>query len=55
MLGLLVLVALGIFGLSCGGYLNGVSCDDGGIMQLLWMIAIAVGVNQGAHGLGKRS
>jgi len=55
MAGLLLLVALVVFGLSCGGYIDGPTCDDRGAMDLLWMLAIAVGINQGTHSISKRS
>ena len=54
MLGLLVLVCLAVFGLGCAGYLDTVSCDQAGAMQLVWMLLVAIGVNQGVHRIGKR-
>jgi len=55
MLGLLVLVAAGVFGLDCGGLLDtSVSCDSAGALQLLWLVGIAIGINQGVHLISKR-
>jgi len=55
MLGLLVVVALGVFGLDCGGLLDtSVSCDSAGALQLLWIIGVAIGINQGVHLISKR-
>jgi hypothetical protein len=54
MLGLLVLVCAVVFAVGCAGYLDTVSCDQAGVLQLLWMLGIAIGVNQGVHRIGKR-
>lgn len=50
MLGILVVVTGGIFGLSCGNYIpNGVSCDRDGAVKLIWMLVLAVTSNQAAY------
>ena len=49
MLGLLVLVVAGVFALACsrfGAYLNiSVSCDEPGIVGLVWSLVLAVMAN----------
>jgi len=55
MLGLLALVTLGIFGLSCGGYVDGPTCDDKGFAGLVYLFVIAITANQGVHLISKRS
>lgn len=54
MLGLLVAVALAVYGASCAGWVEAVTCDELGVMQLGWMILVAIGVNQGVHRIGKK-
>jgi hypothetical protein len=50
MLGLLVLAVAGVFALACsrfGAYLNiSVSCDEPGIVGLVWSLVLAVMANQ---------
>lgn len=55
MLGVLIVVSVVIFALSCGGYVSGPECSDSGALGLLWMILVAIGINQGTHLLGKRA
>ena len=51
MLGLLVLVVAGVFGLACsrfGIYIGvAISCDEPGLMGLVWSMVLAVMANQG--------
>ncbi len=54
MLGMLILVCLGAFGLGCAGKLA-VSCDADGALYLLGLLAVAIAANQGVHSIGKRS
>jgi len=53
MLGLLVLATIGAFGLGCAGRVA-VSCDLNGALDLAAMLGIAIGINQGVHGISKR-
>ena len=46
MLGMLIVVALGAFGLSCGSFISAVSCDKQGIVNLIQAIVAAVVANQ---------
>ena len=55
MLGLVVAVALIAFGLSCGGYLNSVACDDKGALGLLWTVGLALTANQGVHMITRKA
>lgn len=49
MAGLLLLISAGIFGLSCGGILSAVTCDQAGILRLVWMFVMAVVANQSTY------
>ena len=49
MLGLIFLVALGVFGLSCAGLFNYVTCDQGGAWLLLGIFIQAAIANQSAY------
>jgi hypothetical protein len=51
MLGLLVVVALGTFGLSCANIVKGVTCDQPGVLQLVSAFIFAVMANQGTNAL----
>jgi hypothetical protein len=46
MLGLLVLTAGAVFGLSCASVLTGVTCDQPGLMQLVTILILSVIANQ---------
>lgn len=54
MLGLLVAVALAVYGISCAGWVEAVTCDQLGVVQLGWMVLVAIGINQGVHRIGKK-
>lgn len=48
MAGLLLLVAIAVFGLSCGGFVQlGVTCDKQGIVGLVQIYIMALIANQG--------
>ena len=53
MLGLLVLVVAGVFGLACsrfGAYLGlTVACDEPGLVALVWSLVVAVMANQSTY------
>ena len=53
MLGLLVLVVAGVFGLACsrfGAYLGiAVICDEPGLVALVWSLVVAVMANQSTY------
>ena len=56
MLGLLLLVVAGVFGLACsrfGAYLSEagikVPCDEPGLVGLVWSLVLAVMANQSTH------
>ena len=55
MLLLLVGTAAALYGLSCADLVLYVECSVKGIWELLGMIGLAIGVNQGTHLLTKRS
>lgn len=57
MLGLLVLVAAGSFGLACGGvveFAGGVACNRSGLVNLVQSLIFAIASNQGVYKLTKR-
>jgi hypothetical protein len=49
MLGLLVLTAAAIFGLSCASVLTGVTCDKPGLLQMIEILILAVIANQSTY------
>jgi hypothetical protein len=51
MLGCLVLVTGGIFGLSCTGWWSFVTCDKVGALQVINALVLAAAANQGAFKL----
>ena len=53
--GLLIVVALGAFGLSCGGIVASVTCDKSGALGLLQTMIAALVANQGVYKLTKRA
>lgn len=54
MAGLLVIVTGAVFGLSCAGWLQtGLLCNGIGIQDALFLLVLAVAINQGFHGLTK--
>jgi hypothetical protein len=55
MLALIVLTAVGIFGLSCAGIYDYVTCDQVGAWYLLELIALAAMANQSAYLLSPES
>ena len=55
MLVLLLLSAGGLYGLSCADLVLYVECSAQGILELLGMVGVAIGVNQGTHRLIKKS
>jgi len=60
MLGLIVLVAAAMFGLSCADILGSffgyaLTCDQPGAMQLVWMVILVAISNQTAYRLTPQS
>ncbi len=55
MLGLLVIVVGVTFGLSCAGWLNAWQCNEVGLRDALYALALAIAANQGTHLLTRRS
>jgi hypothetical protein len=55
MLAVLVLVALGAYGLSCAGWWPTVTCDEAGIKTLLTALFLAAVANQTAYGLSPQT
>jgi hypothetical protein len=55
MLGLLVLTALAIFGLSCASVLTGVTCDKPGALQMITIFVLAVIANQSAYSISPQT
>lgn len=54
MTGLLVIVTGGVFGLSCAGWLQtGWLCSGKGIQDAVFLLILAVAINQGIHSLTK--
>jgi hypothetical protein len=54
MAGLLVLVTGGAFGLGCAGWIQaGWACSGVGIQGAVYLLVIAVAINQGIHSLTK--
>lgn len=50
MAGLLILVALGAFAVSCGGLYNvGITCDKAGAVGLIQVLIAALVANQGTY------
>jgi len=49
MAGLLLVVALVLFGLGCAGILGGVSCDKSGVIQLISVFIAALMANQSTY------
>jgi len=49
MAGLLLAVSLAVFGLSCAGYLNLVTCDRGGAVGLVRIFVMALVANQSTY------
>lgn len=54
MVGLLALAGLGALGLSCAGVLSYFACTWAGLWQALYLIGLAIAVNQGSHKLLKK-
>lgn len=58
MLGLLVLVTMGVFGLACsrfGAYLGiALACDEPGLVGLSWTLVLAIMANQSTYLITKR-
>jgi hypothetical protein len=54
MAGLLVIVTGAVFGLSCAGWLQtGWLCNGTGIQDAIFLLILAVAINQGIHSLTK--
>jgi hypothetical protein len=54
MAGLLVIVTGGAFGLSCAGWLaTGWLCNGTGIQNAVFLLVLAIAINQGIHNLAK--
>lgn len=52
MAGILLLAALGVYGLGCGGILVvGLTCDRNGLVQLIWIYLLAIMANQSVYKL----
>jgi len=49
MLGLLVLVVGGAFGLSCAGWVNAWPCTQAGVKDALYALVLAIAANQGVY------
>lgn len=49
MAGLLLVVALVLFGLGCAGIVGGVSCDKSGVIQLVSVFIAALMANQSTY------
>lgn len=55
MAGLLLVVCLAIFGLSCWGVMAAVSCDRPGLIGLVWVYILALMSNQGIHRISPKA
>ena len=55
MAGLLLAVCLVVFGLSCWGVLGAVSCDQPGVIGLVWACILALMGNQGVHRISPKA
>lgn len=55
MLGLLLLVAVGVFGLSCAGIVSGVACDRGGLVAVIQAFILAAMANQAMYQLSPKN
>ena len=53
--GLLLAVALAVFGLSCGGVVSAVTCDKPGALGLLSTLIAALVANQAVYKLTRRA
>jgi hypothetical protein len=54
MIGLLLVIAAGLFGLGCAGLVNtGVGCDQNGAMRALTSLVLALATNQGTWSVTK--
>lgn len=49
MAGVLLLVAIALYALGCAGIVSGVSCDQGGIIRLVWVFVTALVTNQSTY------
>ena len=49
MLGILLVVTLAVFGLSCAGILDAVTCDKGGAVSIAFAFIAALTANQATH------
>lgn len=54
MLILIIGSAAALYGLSCANVLLYVECTTGGVLELLGMIGVAIGANQGTYLLTKK-
>lgn len=54
MAGLLVILTGGVFGLGCAGWIvTGWTCNSDGIQSAVYLLVLAVAINQGIHSLTK--
>ena len=53
--GLLIVIALGAFGLACGNIVLAVTCDKAGALGLLQTLIAALVANQAAYKLTRRA
>jgi hypothetical protein len=54
MAGLLVILTGGVFGLRCAGWIQtGWACNGDGIQNAVYLLVLAVAINQGFHSLTK--
>ena len=49
MLGLLVLVSAGAFGLACAGWISGLACTAVELKRLIWCLLLAIIANQAVY------
>jgi hypothetical protein len=55
MAGALLAASVAIVGLSCGGIIHGVSCNQSGIVSLAWAFILALVTNQSTFSISKPS
>jgi hypothetical protein len=51
MLGLLIVVSAGAFGLSCAGWIDGLACTQVDLKSLVWCLVLAIIANQSVYKL----
>lgn len=55
MLALLLVVAVGVFGLSCAGVISGVLCDRNGVVAVVEAFVLAAMANQAMYQLSPKN